>query len=96
MNTLVVLAVSLLLAGRTTPSSEPAWLGREVRVQDSPFCRSHGCAQLAVRQNTDSSMGWRDGQQVRYRLNSGAVLELDVRPLNTSSGRGRWISNARL
>lgn len=92
----LLLAFRLVLAGGSALSPEPAWLGREVRIQATSFCFEHGCIQTAVRRNTESNMGWQDGQQLTYRLRGGAELNLDVRVANTPPGRGRWVSNARL
>ena len=85
-----------LAGGGVQPAPEAAWLGREVRLQNTSFCKRSGCVLAAVRQNTESNMGWHDGQQVTYRLRGGAELNLDVRVANTPPGQGGWISNARL
>ncbi len=85
-----------LAGGNVQNAPETAWLGHEVQLQNTSFCKRYGCAQKAVRQNTENNMGWHDGQQVTYRLRGGAELNLDVRVANTPPGQGRWISNARL
>ena len=97
INLLIVFSLSAALAGGgIQPVSETAWLGREVQVQSTGFCRRYGCVQTNVRNNSENMMGWHDGQQVTYRLGNGTVLDLDVRPSGMLPGQGRWISNARL
>ncbi|WP_029480437.1 hypothetical protein [Deinococcus marmoris] len=75
------------MAGGRQP--EAAWLGRAVDVQNTEFCRANGCRLLPARQNQTNTVGWHDGQQLRYGVGQGWTLEVEVRPEG-------WISNAFL
>lgn len=75
------------MAGGSQP--EVAWLGRAVDVQNTEFCRANGCRLLPVRQNQTNTVGWHDGQQLRYGVGDGWTLAVEVRPEG-------WISTAFL
>jgi len=84
---LMAFSLSAALAGGGVQSApEAAWLGREVRLQNTSFCKRYSCIQKVVRQNTEINMGWQNGQQVSFRLRGGAELNLDVRVANIPPG----------